>query len=43
MLGKEATLFNSGKGTNFIFKFTDILLTEKEIRSINSTTSQNKE
>ncbi len=43
MLGKEATLFNSGKGTNFIFKFNNIVLTEKEIKSINSTTPLNRE
>lgn len=43
MIGKEATLFNGGKGTNFIYKFTNIEITEKEIKYLNSLTPTDKE
>jgi len=36
LLGQNATLFNPGSSTNFIFKIGNIKLTEKEIKLINS-------
>jgi len=43
MIGKEATLFNGGDGTNFIYKFTDVKHTEEEIKSINAIKPTGKE
>ena len=43
MIGKEATLFNGGDGTNFIYKFSDIKLTEEEVKLLNDENPKGKE
>lgn len=41
-LGSPATLLNAGKTTNFIFKISDLNLSELELKEINSIASRSK-
>ena len=41
-LGSPSTLLNAGKTTNFIFKISNLELTESEIENINSIASRSK-